>query len=132
MRPPLALDQFSFKVVNQWLTHQRLTDTKKRNFQIEKEFLVIYFGLMRLREHNYGQSVVDSDHKQLFRLIVKPIASCSPRTQRFRMQLQRFEFFVGILSAVRRRLTFSWMAKPFSEKVCEDKVHMVFYHPSTE
>ena len=47
------------------------------------------------------------------------------------MQLQRFEFFVGILSAVRRRLTFSWMAEPFSEKVCEDQVHMVFYRPST-
>ena len=43
----------------------------------------------------YGSFVVDSDHKQLFRLIVKPIAFCSPRTQRLRIQLQRFEFSSG-------------------------------------
>ena len=36
--------------------------------------------------------IVESDHKPLVGLLYKPIASCSPRIQRLRLQLQRFDF----------------------------------------
>ena len=70
-----------------------LTDTQRRYFQIEKELLAVHFGLLRFAQFVYGQSViVESDHKPLVGLLDKPIASCSPRIQRMRLQLQRFDF----------------------------------------
>ncbi len=72
-----------------------LTATQRRYCQIEKELLAIQFGLMRLRQYVYGQRVVvESDHKPLVGLLDKPIAECSPRIQRMRLQLQRFDFQV--------------------------------------
>ena len=70
-----------------------LTDTQRRYFQIEKELLAVHFGLLRFAQFVYGQSViVESDHKALVGLLDKPIASCSLRIQRMRLQLQRFDF----------------------------------------
>ena len=70
-----------------------LTATQKRYFQIEKELLAVHFGLLRFRQYVYGQSVVvETDHKPLVGLLDKPIASCTPRIQRLRLQLQRFDF----------------------------------------
>ena len=72
-----------------------LTVTQRRYCQIEKELLAIQFGLMRFRQYVYGQRVVvESDHKPLVGLLDKPIAECSPRIQRMRLQLQRFDFQV--------------------------------------
>jgi hypothetical protein len=72
-----------------------LTATQRRYCQIEKELLAIQFGLLRFRQYVYGQRViVESDHKPLVGLLDKPIAACSPRIQRMRLQLQRFDFQV--------------------------------------
>ena len=70
-----------------------LAETQKRYFQIEKELLTIQFGLLRFKQYVYGQTVVvETDHKPLVGLLEKPIASCSPRIQRMRLQLQQFDF----------------------------------------
>ncbi|XP_045023114.1 uncharacterized protein K02A2.6-like isoform X4 [Daphnia magna] len=70
-----------------------LTETQKRYCQIEKELLAVQFGLLRFRQYVYGQKVtVETDHKPLVGLLEKPIATCSPRIQRMRLQLQRFDF----------------------------------------
>ena len=70
-----------------------LTETQKRYFQVEKELLVIMFGLTKFRQYVYGQTViVETDHKPLIGLLQKPIAENSPRIQRMRLQLQRFDF----------------------------------------
>jgi len=70
-----------------------LTETQKRYVQIEKELLAVQFGLQRFRQYIYGQTViVESDHKPLVGLLEKPIASCTPRIQRMRLQLQRHDF----------------------------------------
>ncbi len=67
--------------------------TQKRYCQMEKELLVVQFGLLRFRQYVYGQKVlVESDHKPLVGLLDKPIATCSPRIQRMRLQLQQFHF----------------------------------------
>ncbi|XP_057378537.1 uncharacterized protein K02A2.6-like [Daphnia carinata] len=70
-----------------------LTPTQKRYFQIEKELLAVQFGLMRFRQYVFGQPVVvETDHNPLIGLLEKPIAASSPRIQRMRLQLQRFDF----------------------------------------
>jgi hypothetical protein len=47
---------------------------------------------MRFRQYVYGQLViVETDHKLLEGLLDKPIAPCSLRIQRMRLQLQRFD-----------------------------------------
>ena len=110
-----------------------LTDTQKRYFQIEKELLAIYFGLMRFRQYVYGQSVVvESDHKPLVGLIDKPIASCTPRIQRLRMQLQRFDFNLTYKPGKELFIadTLSRAPSPHlflddSTQDCEDQVHLV-------
>jgi hypothetical protein len=70
-----------------------LTETQKRYCQIEKELLAVQFCLLRFKQYVYGQKVlVESEHKPLIGLLDKPIASCSPRIQRMRLQLQQFDF----------------------------------------
>jgi hypothetical protein len=70
-----------------------LTETQKQYCQIEKELLTVQFGLLGLWQYVYGQRVtVESDHKPLVGLLEKPIATCSSRIQRMRLQLQKFDF----------------------------------------
>lgn len=70
-----------------------LTDTQQRYCQIEKETLAIMFGLGAFRQYVIGNSVtVESDHKPLVGLFQKPIAKCTPRIQRMRLQLSRYDF----------------------------------------
>ncbi len=65
-----------------------LTPTQRRYYQIEKELLAVQFGLLRFRQYVYGQHViVEADRKPLVGFLDKPIASCSPRIQRMRLQL---------------------------------------------
>ena len=66
-----------------------LTDTQRRYAQIEKELLVVQFGMTHFHHYVYGNQVtVETDHKPLVGLVDKPIGLCSPRIQRMRLQLQ--------------------------------------------
>lgn len=108
-----------------------LTVTQKRYFQIEKELLAVQFGLMRFRQYVYGQSVVvESDHKPLVGLLDKPIALCSPRIQRMRLQLQRFDFKLlykpGKELFISDTLSRAPSPRLFQDEVtqgCEEQVH---------
>jgi hypothetical protein len=110
-----------------------LTPTQRRYCQIEKELLAVQFGLLRFRQYVYGQhAVVETDHKPLVGLLDKPIASCSPRIQRMRLQLQRFDF--SLVYKPGRELfiadTLSRAPSPrlFNDDVtaeCEEQVHHV-------
>ncbi|XP_045034359.1 uncharacterized protein LOC123475560 [Daphnia magna] len=110
-----------------------LTDTQKRYFQIEKELLTVQFGLMRFRQYVYGQMVVvELDHKPLVGLLDKPIASCSPRIQRMRLQLQRFDFKLiyqpGKELFIADTLSRAPSPSLFNDDVtqnCEEQVHAV-------
>ncbi|XP_046640221.1 uncharacterized protein K02A2.6-like [Daphnia pulicaria] len=110
-----------------------LTDTQKRYFQIEKELLAVQFGLMRFRQYVYGQMVVvETDHKPLVGLLEKPIASCSPRIQRMRLQLQRFDFQLvykpGKELFIADTLSRAPSPRLFTDDVtqdCEEQVHAV-------
>lgn len=110
-----------------------LTVTQKRYFQIEKELLAVQFGLLRFRQYIYGQMVVvESDHKPLVGLLDKPIASCSPRIQRMRLQLQRFDFKLVYKPGKELFITDTLIRAPsphlFCDDVtqdCEEQVHAV-------
>jgi hypothetical protein len=120
-----------------------LTVTQKRYFQIEKELLAVQFGLMRFRQYVYGQMVVvETDHKPLVGLLDKPIASCSPRIQRMRLQLQRFDFKLvykpGKELFIADTLSRAPSPRLFTDDVtqdCEEQVHavldLVIPHDST-
>lgn len=110
-----------------------LTDTQKRYFQIEKELLAVYYGLTRFVQYVYGQTVVaESDHKPLVGLLDKPIASCSPRIQRLRLQLQRFDFKLiykpGKELYIADTLSRAPSSRLFLDDVtqnCEEQIHAV-------
>lgn len=61
-------------------SQSRNSASSNLNFEIEKELLAVQFGLMRLRQFVYGQSViVESDPKPLVDLLGKLFAFSSPQ-----------------------------------------------------
>ena len=88
---------------------------------------------MRFRQYVYSQSVVlESDYKPLVGLNDKPIAWCSPRIQRLRMQLQRFYFQLTnqpgkelFIADTLSRAPSSRLFLDDSTQDCEDQVHFV-------
>ena len=110
-----------------------LTETQTRYCQIEKETLAIQFGLEAFRQYVYGNYVVvETDHKPLLGLLEKPIASCTPRIQRMRLQLMRFEFRV-VYKPGRELFIADTLSRAPSSRLyetdvtqhCEDQVHSI-------
>lgn len=70
-----------------------LNSTQQEYSQIEKELLAIYAGCFKFEYYLYGRHfVVQTDHKPLIGIYKKPISSLSPRLQRMRYKLLRFDF----------------------------------------
>jgi hypothetical protein len=108
-----------------------LTPTQKRYCQIEKELLAVQFGLMRFRKYVYGQQVtVETDHKTLIGRVDKPIAECSPRIQRMRLQQQYFDF--NLVYKPRRELFIAaTLSRAHLPVMFDDDVtqYCTFFHP---
>jgi transposase InsO family protein len=69
-----------------------LTSTEQKYAQIEKETLAIVFACEKFHQYIYGRPVeVESDHKPLQNIWKKPLNSCPPRIQRFRLRLQKYD-----------------------------------------
>ena len=64
--------------------------------QIEKEMLAICFGCSKFHQYIYGQKhvLVESDHKPLESLYMKPLSAAPPRIQRMMLRLQRYDLKV--------------------------------------
>ena len=61
--------------------------------QIEKELLAVVFGLERFNQYVYGKEVeVESDHKPLEAILLKPLCHAPPRLQRMLLRLQKYDF----------------------------------------
>ena len=73
-----------------------LTPTEQRYAQIELEMLAIVFGCQRFHKMIYGKHdvVVESDHKPLENLHMKPIHSAPMRIQRMMLKLQPYTYTV--------------------------------------
>ena len=76
-------------------TSRTLTDTEARYAQIEKEMLVIVFALERFNQYTFGRHIhIESDHKPLGAILLKPLARASRRPQLMMMRLQKYDFTV--------------------------------------
>jgi len=73
-----------------------LTETETRYAQIEKELLAIVFGCDHFDAYVYGRSVVnvETDHKPLEAIVLKPLDRAPKRLQRMLLQLQKYTLSV--------------------------------------
>ena len=63
--------------------------------QIEKELLAIVFACSKFHQYIYGfHTKVQSDHKPLESIMVKPLHKVSPRLQRMLLKLQKYDLEV--------------------------------------
>ena len=72
-----------------------LTQTERNYAQIEKEMLAIVCGCEKFDQLVYGRKVtVETDHKPLVSIALKPIHNSLKRLQRMLLQLQRYDLNV--------------------------------------
>ncbi|CAH1233393.1 RTL1 [Branchiostoma lanceolatum] len=73
-----------------------LTDSETRYAQIEKEMLGVVFGLERFHQYTYGREVkVQTDHKPLEMIVLKPLHAAPRRLQRMLMRLQQYNVTIA-------------------------------------
>ena len=72
----------------------RALDKSEQNYaQIERETLSVVFGCEKFHEYLYGRAfVAQNDHQPLKAVFSKSIVQCPPRTQRFFLRLQKYDF----------------------------------------
>ena len=69
-----------------------LSRTEVNYAQIEKELLVVFFGLEKFRQYTYGRpEQVQSGHKPLESIIRKPLHMAPRRLQRMLLRLQGYD-----------------------------------------
>ncbi len=69
-----------------------MSETEKNYAPIEKEMLAILNGCTRFHDYIFGQRVtVETDHKPLVGIFNKPLNKLSPRIQKMRMKLLRYD-----------------------------------------
>ena len=72
-----------------------LTDTQRGYAQIEKELLAIVFACQKFHDYIYGKKVqVETDHKPLVNIFMKPLNECPMRLQRMLIKLQQYDLEV--------------------------------------
>ena len=72
-----------------------LTPAEERYSNIERELLGVVFTMERLHNYVFGEPVrVQTNHKPLEMIWKKSIATASPRLQRLRLRLARYEIQV--------------------------------------
>lgn len=72
-----------------------LNNTQKGYAQIEKEMLAITYGCQRFHQYLFGKKfIVESDHKPLESIFVKPLDNCPLRLQRMKITLQQYNLTV--------------------------------------
>ena len=72
-----------------------LTQTQHRYPQIEKETLAIVYGCNKFHEYVYGRRVqIETDHKPLQSIFLKPLHQTPPRLQRLLIALEKYDLKV--------------------------------------
>ncbi|CAC5370732.1 unnamed protein product [Mytilus coruscus] len=72
-----------------------LTQTQQRYPQIEKETLAIVYGCNKFHEYVYGRRVqIETDHKPLQSIFLKPLHQTPPRLQRLLIALEQYDLKV--------------------------------------
>lgn len=73
-----------------------LTDAEKRYSQIEKEALGLVYAADKFQDYIIGIDIkMETDHKPLLQILQsKPIDELTPRLQRMRLRLMRFNYTI--------------------------------------
>ena len=114
-----------------------LTETEKRYAQIEKEMLAIVFSLERFNQYTFGRHVnVESDHKPLEIILLKPLSRAPRRFQSMMMRLQKYDFTVHYERGKNMHLA-DTLSRAFLPFECDDEddlefVNMVNYLPISD
>ena len=118
-------------------TSRALTDTETPYAQIEKEMLVIVFALERFNQYTFGRHVhIESDHKPLEAILLKPLARAPRRLQLMMIRLQKYDFTVhyerGKIMHLADMLSRAYL--PYKGKEVDDfeSVNMVRYLPISD
>ena len=70
---------------------RRLNDAEKKYAVIEKEMCAILYACRRFHDYIFGhRTVIVTDHRPLIGIFQKPLHKLSPRLQRMRMHLYRY------------------------------------------
>ncbi|CAB3241454.1 unnamed protein product [Arctia plantaginis] len=78
-----------------------LTNCEKKYAQIEKETLVILFGVKRFEKYVFGKTIhIQSDHKPLEIIFKKSLCDAPKRIQRMLLQLVGFDIVVNFVKGV--------------------------------
>ena len=74
-----------------------LTEAETRYAQIERELLAIVFGCTHFEVYIYGRDIVhvETDHKPLEAIALKPLYSALEHLQRMLLQLQKYNLAVS-------------------------------------
>ena len=77
------------------LASKALDKTQQNYAVIEKELLAICFGCKKFHEYIFGKEVtIETDHKPLVSIMIKPLHMLTARVQRMRMRLQNYNLRV--------------------------------------
>ena len=96
-----------------------MTDAETRYAQIEKELLVVLFGMERFHQYTYGREVtVECDHLPIESIVKKPLSNCPLRLQRTLLHLQKYDFKVKF--------------KPGSEMHVPDMLSRAYIHEDVD
>ena len=81
------------------LASKALNEAQSKYAVIEKELLAICFGVKRFHNYVYGQEIIiQTDHKPLVSIMLKPLHKLSARMQRMRMRLQNYNMTVQYIN----------------------------------
>lgn len=111
-----------------------MNDTQQNYAQIEKELLAIVFGCKRFHQYIYGKHVViETDHKPLEAIFLKPLSQAPSRLQRMMLQLQGYDIELVykcsemyIADALSRAFPKDIVTDNFEREIAEEKcIHLM-------
>ena len=106
-----------------------LTSTETRYAQIEKELLAIVFACVHFHAYIYGRVTVnvETDHKPLESIMLKPLHMAPQRLQRMLLKLQEYNLKVSYKQGTRMYVadTLSRAYPKINSVVCDDELMSV-------
>ena len=109
-----------------------MTQAIQNYCQIEKETLSVVFGCEKFNQFVYGRKFkVENDHKPLKAIFSKPISRAPPRTQRFMLRLQRYDFTLEYIPGkqmnVADALTRNYLKAVPSQEIADFEMNYVIH-----
>lgn len=102
-----------------------LTEVEEKYPQIEKEFLAICFALDKFHQFIYGLKItVQTDHKPIVNIVSKDVHKVTPRLQRLKLKLLRYNLNVTYVPGTKM-----WVADLLS-RACKNVNDSLMYDDS--